>query len=95
MLTQSGKRADIYVLLKEVSEIKHLLFSRLLLLYAGLLAAAIRVDSVKKSLDDIDVKDADLRCICLRIESSGPSEVRNACADLFGNEGKITDIGTY
>ena len=85
---------EIDVLLKEVSEIKHLLFCRLLFSHAGLLPVAIRADSVEEFLNDADVKDADLRDICLKMENPRPQEVRDACADLFRNEDENRDIGT-
>lgn len=77
---------EIDVLLAEVSEIKHLLFCRLLLSHASLLQAAIRAESVEELLNDADVKDADLRDLCLKMENPGLQEVRDACADLLRNE---------
>ena len=70
---------------------KHLVFCRLLLSYAGLLPAVIRADSVKESSDDIEFKDAELRDVCLKMESRRPQEVRSTRADLFQNEGEFKD----
>lgn len=84
--TPSMSDDEIDVLLEEVSEIKHLLFCRLLLSHASLLPAAIRADSVDAFMKDADVKDANLRDLCLKMESPGPQEVRDACADLLRNE---------
>lgn len=86
---------EIDVLLEEVSEIKHLLFCRLLLSHASLLPAAIRADSVEALLNDADVKDADLRDLCLMMENPEPQEVRDACADLLRSEVENKERGSY
>lgn len=86
---------EIDVLLEEVSEIKHLLFCRLLLSHASLLPAAIRAGSVEELLNDADVKDADLRDLCLKMEHPGPQEVRDACADLLRNEDEDREVESY
>lgn len=68
---------EIDVLLEDVSEIKHLLLCRLLLSHASLLSAAVRADSVEELLNNADVKDADLRDLCLKMEHPEPQEVRD------------------
>lgn len=75
--------AEIDRLLEEVSEIKHLLFCRLLLSHASLFPAAVRANSVEEFLNDKEVHDSDLRDICLAMENPGLQEVRDACADLI------------
>ena len=84
---------EIDRLLEEISEVKHLLFCRLLLSYAALLPAAIRASSVEEFLNDPEVKDADLRDLCLKMEDPKPQEVRDACADLVCGEGEDLEVG--
>ena len=86
---------EIDALLEAVSEIKHLLFCRLLLSHASLLSAAIRADSVEEFVSDEGVKDADLRDLCLKMENPDPQEVRDACADLLRCEDEDKDIGRH
>jgi hypothetical protein len=74
---------EIERLLQEVYEIKQLLFCRLLLSHAALLPAALRAKSVEEFLSDEEVTPAALRDLCLRMESPGLQEIRDACADLF------------
>ena len=85
---------EIEVLLEEVSEIKHLSLFRLLLSHASLFPAAIRADSLEALLNDVDVKDADLRELCLKMEIPDPQEVRDACADLQ-SEDENKEVGSY
>jgi len=82
---------EIEVLLREIAEVKHLLFCRLLLAHADLLPAAIRASSVEDFLNDSEVAAADLRDLCLKMEKPGLEEVRDACADLFRNDGENED----
>ncbi|EHK97021.1 hypothetical protein M7I_7276 [Glarea lozoyensis 74030] len=74
---------EIERLLQEVYEIKQLLFCRLLLSHAALLPAALRAKSVEEFLSDEEVTPAALRDLCLKMESPGLQEIRDACADLF------------
>jgi hypothetical protein len=67
----------------QVSDIKYLLFCRLLLGHATLLPAALRVNSVEEFLADDGVSTSALRDICLKMERPGLQEIRDACADLF------------
>jgi len=78
--------SEIDRLLEEISEIKHLLFCRLLLSHASLFPAAIRANSVEEFLNDKEVHDSDLRDLCLAMENPGLQEVRDACADLIRGE---------
>lgn len=74
---------EIDRLLNEITEIKQLLFCRMILSHASLLPAALRAHSVEEFLSDEEVSLADLRAICLKMENPGWQEVRDACADLF------------
>jgi len=78
--------------LTEITEIKNLLFCRLLLGHATLLPAALRGESVEAFLSDRKVMEAALRDICLKMEHPGLQAIRDACADLFrGNEEENVD----
>jgi hypothetical protein len=74
---------EIEHLLAEISEIKHLLFCRLLLGHAALLPAALRANSVEDFFNDPEVTESALRDLCLKMERPGLQEIRDACADLF------------
>lgn len=78
--------AEIDQLLLDVAEIKHLLLCRLLLSHATLLPAALKAASVDDFLSDKDVRNADLRDLCLKMESPGLQQIRDACADLGRGE---------
>ncbi|MCJ1377759.1 hypothetical protein MMC17_000855 [Xylographa soralifera] len=73
---------EIEELLEEVSEIRHLLFCRLLLSHAALLPAALRADSVEAFLHDEEISTADLRDLCVKMEKPDLQDIRDACADL-------------
>ncbi len=77
---------EIERLLSEISDIKHLLFCRLLLGHAALLPAALRADSVEAFLNDPEVTETALRDLCLKMERPGLQEIRDACADLFRSD---------
>lgn len=83
---------EIDRLLEEITEIKHLLFCRLLLSHASLLPAAIRANNVDELLADKEISDVDLRDLCLKMENPGLQEVRDACADLVRGEEEIDNI---
>ncbi|OCK76507.1 hypothetical protein K432DRAFT_335574 [Lepidopterella palustris CBS 459.81] len=85
---------EIDVLLKEIAEIKNLLFCRLLLSHAALLPVALRANSVEDFLDDKEVTLEDLRDLCLKMEKPGLQEVRDACADLVREEEENSSGGT-
>ena len=74
---------EIDRLLEEITEIKQLLFCRMILSHASLLPAALRARSVEEFLGDGEVSLADLRAICVKMENPGWQEVRDACADLL------------
>jgi hypothetical protein len=82
---------EIERLLAEVSEIRHLLFCRLLLGHAALLPAALSADSVEAFLNDQEVTELALRDLCLKMEHPGLQEIRDACADLFRSEEEEED----
>ena len=73
---------EIDKLLEEIAEIKLLLFCRLLLSHATVLPAAIRAHNLEEFLGDKEVTDADLRDLCLKMDSPGLQEIRDACVDL-------------
>lgn len=77
---------EIQQLLAQVSEIKYLLFCRLLLGHATLLPAALRANTVNEFLADEEVSTSALRDICLKMERPGLQEIRDACADLFRSD---------
>lgn len=74
---------EIDQLLEEITEIKQLLFCRMILSHASLLPAALRARSVEEFLNDGEVSLADLKAICVKMENPVWQEVRDACADLF------------
>ena len=69
-------------LLNDVSEIRLLLFCRLLLSHATLLPFALQANSVDEFFNNKSVNSTNLRDLCLRIEQPSLQEVRDACADL-------------
>ena len=73
---------EIDQLLKDMAEIKHLLFCRLLLSHAAALPAAMKANSIDEFLNDKEVTDTDLRDLTLKIDNPGLQEIRDACADL-------------
>ncbi|KAL9600390.1 MAG: hypothetical protein Q9219_003240 [cf. Caloplaca sp. 3 TL-2023] len=77
-------------LLEQMTEIKHLLFCRLLLSHATVLPTAINANTVEEFLNDKDITDADLRDLVLRLDNPGLQEIRDACAD-FGREDEEDD----
>ncbi|KAL9004683.1 MAG: hypothetical protein Q9188_002498, partial [Gyalolechia gomerana] len=79
-------------LLEQMTEIKHLLFCRLLLSHATVLPAAINANTVDEFLNDKDVTDADLRDLALRLDNPGLQEIRDACADLGREDEEEDDI---
>ncbi|KAI0145127.1 hypothetical protein GGR57DRAFT_507291 [Xylariaceae sp. FL1272] len=87
---------EIESLMKDIKEIKLLLFCRLLLSHASLLPAALRAGSVDEFLDDTDISRADLRDLCLKVENPSLQDVRDACADLLrGDEEETEDEDGY
>lgn len=81
--TRTFTEFEIQRLLGEISEIKHLLFCRLLLGHAALLPAALRADSIEAFFADEEVTGTALRDVCLKMERPSLQEIRDACADFF------------
>ncbi|KAI1373044.1 hypothetical protein F4677DRAFT_462599 [Hypoxylon crocopeplum] len=83
---------EIDSLMKDIKEIKLLLFCRLLLSHASLLPAAVRSSSVEEFLNDPEISQSDLRDICLKVEQPSLQDIRDACADLIrGDEPEAED----
>ena len=80
---------EIDRLLEELTEIKLLLFCRILLSHATVLPAALRAANVEEFLNDKEVSDTDLRDLCLKMDNPGLQEIRDACADL----GRVAEEG--
>lgn len=76
--------------MKDIVEIKHLLFCRLLLSHASLLPIAIRANSAEEFLEGKEISNTDLRDLCLKMENPGLQEVRDECADLVRGERRTT-----
>jgi hypothetical protein len=77
---------EIDQLLKDVVEIKELLFCRLLLSHAALLPVALQANSIEEFLSNEKISETDLRDLCLKLERPGLQEIRDACADLHRTE---------
>lgn len=75
-------RDEVDVLLGQITDIKQLLFCRLLLAHATLLPAALRANTIDEFLADEEVTNNHLRDLCLKMEHPGLQELRDACADL-------------
>ncbi|KAL7920477.1 hypothetical protein ACQKWADRAFT_314862, partial [Trichoderma austrokoningii] len=73
---------EIESAVKDIREIKLLLFCRLLLAQASMLPAALRSSSVEDFLNDADIVDSDLRDLCLKLEDPSLQQIRDACADF-------------
>ncbi|KAI4730719.1 hypothetical protein E4T49_01497 [Aureobasidium sp. EXF-10728] len=73
---------EIDTLMKQIPDIKQLLFCRLLLGYASLLPAALRAENVEEFLADPSITNAEFRDLCLKMEQPGLQQLRDACADL-------------
>lgn len=84
---------EIEFLMRQIPEIKQLLFCRLLLGHATLLPAALRAENIDGFLNDATVTNADLRDLCLKMEQPGLQQLRDACADL-GREDNEPDDDT-
>ncbi|KAI8960401.1 hypothetical protein F5Y11DRAFT_349536 [Daldinia sp. FL1419] len=74
---------EIDSLMKDIKEIKLLLFCRLLLSHASLLPTAMRASSVEEFLSDPEIAESDLRDLCLKVEQPSLQDIRDACADLI------------
>ena len=84
---------EIDMLLRDMAEVKHLLFCRLLLAHATVLPAAVKANSVEDFLNNKEVTDTDLRDLAIKMDSPGLQEIRDACADLGRGEEEDDDEG--
>ncbi|KAB2572944.1 hypothetical protein DBV05_g8399 [Lasiodiplodia theobromae] len=82
---------EIDSLLSQITEIKQLLFCRLVLGHAALLPIALRSNSIDEFLADDEVTNTDLRDLCLEMEQPGLQQLRDACADLERGENEEDD----
>ncbi|KAF2136281.1 uncharacterized protein K452DRAFT_322524 [Aplosporella prunicola CBS 121167] len=82
---------EINRLLEEISEIKQLLFCRILLSHAALLPAALRASSIEDFIKDEEVTNTDLRDLALKMEQPDLQALRDACADLGRNDPEEDD----
>jgi len=82
---------EIKQLLAQISEIKYLLFCRLLLGHATLLPPALRANSVEEFLADEEVSTSALRDICLKMDRPDLQDIRDACADLFRSADEVDE----
>ena len=73
--------AEVDQLVGDIHEIRTLLFCRLLLSQASLLAPALKADSVSEFLQDPSVSTMDLRNVCIKLENSDLQAISDACAD--------------
>lgn len=83
---------EIESAVKDIREIKLLLFCRLLLAQASMLPAALRCNSVEEFLNDADIVDSDLRDLCLKLEDPSLQQIRDACADFARGDDAEEDI---
>ena len=77
---------EIDQLLEEVAEVKHFLFSRLLLSQASLLPIALKANSIDEFLANDQVTQEHLRDLALKLERPGLQDVRDACGDFYRGE---------
>lgn len=82
---------ELETLISQIKEIKELLLCRLLLSHAVLLPAALKAGSIEEFLADTRVTNPDLRDLCLKIEQPSPQQLRDACADLYRDDGEADD----
>ncbi|OTA99348.1 hypothetical protein M426DRAFT_325209 [Hypoxylon sp. CI-4A] len=83
---------EIDSLVRDIREIKLLLFCRLILSHASLLPVAMRSSSVGEFLRDPGIAASDLRDLCLKVEQPSLQDIRDACADLIrGDEPDVED----
>ncbi|KAK8122214.1 MFS allantoate transporter [Apiospora sp. TS-2023a] len=83
---------EIADVIRDIREIKQLLFCRILLSHTALLPKALKANSIQEFLEDTDIVDADFRDLCLKLERPTLQDLRDACADLFrGDEPEEED----
>ncbi|KAF5618382.1 delta14-sterol reductase [Fusarium sp. NRRL 52700] len=68
---------EIDELIRDIREIKLLLFCRLVLLQASLLPTALRATTVQEFLDDTSVTEVDLRDLCLKVAEPTLQNIRD------------------
>ncbi|PNP74678.1 hypothetical protein FNYG_12014 [Fusarium nygamai] len=83
---------EIDELIRDIREIKLLLFCRLVLLQASLLPAALRATTFQEFLDDTSVTEADLRDLCLKVAEPTLQDIRDACADFARGDKADDDL---
>ena len=83
---------EIEQIVKDVREIKLLLFCRLILTQASLLPAALRAGTVEEFLDDAEVTESDLRDLCLKVAEPTLQLIRDACADFARGDEAEEDV---
>lgn len=83
---------EVADVIRDIKEIKQLLFCRTLLSHTALLPKALKANSIQEFLEDPEIVDADLRDLCLKLERPALQDLRDACADLFkGDEPEEED----
>ncbi|KAI8710392.1 hypothetical protein NCS52_01575700 [Fusarium sp. LHS14.1] len=86
---------EIELVVKDIREIKLLLFCRLLLARASMLPAALRANSMEEFLNDTEITESDLRDLYLKVEAPSLQDIRDACADFArGDEADDDDDAT-
>ncbi|KAF5009291.1 hypothetical protein FDECE_4503 [Fusarium decemcellulare] len=84
---------EVESVVKDIREIKLLLFCRFLLARASMLPAALRANSVEEFLNDSEITESDLRDLCLKVEEPSLQDIRDACADFArGDEADDEDL---
>ncbi|KAL7793753.1 hypothetical protein V8C37DRAFT_76190 [Trichoderma ceciliae] len=83
---------EIESAVKDIREIKWLLFCRLLLAQASMLPSALRASSVQEFLNDAEMVDSDLRDLCLKLEDPSLQQIRDACADFARGDEAEEDV---
>lgn len=74
--------SELDELMREIVEIKNLLFCRILLSHAAPLKVALQAEGVDEFLASPDISESDLRDLCLKMEKPSLQDIRDACADL-------------
>ncbi|KAL9095335.1 MAG: hypothetical protein Q9165_002206 [Trypethelium subeluteriae] len=78
---------EVDLLIRDIKEIRKLIFCRKLLSFSTLLPLALEAESVEGFLANNEVSSAGLRALCLHLEQPSLQELRDACADLArGND---------
>ena len=83
---------EVEQLIKDIQEIKLLLFCRQLLSHASLLPIALKASSVEELLAHPELADSDIRDLCLKLEKPSLQALRDACADLVRGDEPAVEI---